>query len=449
MMTDPRTPPLVMIIDDDRVQRMSVQFVLNREGYRVEEAGDGKEALARLAELPVPDLILLDVILPELDGFEVCRELRKMPLLAEVPVLMITSLDGVATIDHAFQNGATDFISKPIEWPIFRQRVRRLAHVGHVRQALESTQARERTILDHIGDGVIVADAFGKVVKLNRAAAELFGVVPAAAVGLPIWHFFAEPLPISAALDELITTRARRSNSVEVPVEVSIRDVPHWTGDFRVAVVRDISPRLEAEKRLGDIDKVETRARLLGAVLRDLTEKLTAVFGHGRSADEALAQAVTAAHECQSLVARLRSDAGDEISRPVAELSRLDGLAILVVDDEESVINMARAMLQSLGAEVLASARSHDALEIVRAAPRTVDVLVVNLNMPHLNGEQLIRAIRQFSPDLPAVVLCSQDPGDHAAGLRKLGGTIIVRKPFTRDELARAVRTSADRRPFA
>ena len=82
----------ILIVDDDPNVRYILEGLLLREGYHLEFACGGQEALEK-AQVLIPSLILLDVMLPEIDGFEVCRKLRAMPLLAEVPIIIITSLE--------------------------------------------------------------------------------------------------------------------------------------------------------------------------------------------------------------------------------------------------------------------------------------------------------------------------------------------------------------------
>ena len=112
----------VLVVDDDPVTRRLIRATLAPVGFEVIEAGDGEQALAVLRER-LPDLVLMDVSMPVMDGFSACAELRKLPRGDRVPVVMITGLDDVQSIERAFEVGATDFITKPINWPILAHRV--------------------------------------------------------------------------------------------------------------------------------------------------------------------------------------------------------------------------------------------------------------------------------------------------------------------------------------
>lgn len=115
--------PLALVIDDDETMRLLARAVLEQSGVRVIEAESGMSGLAAFS-CDTPDIVLLDVQMPDKDGFAVCSELRAMPTGLHVPILMMTGLNDVESIDHAYQSGATDFIQKPINWPILGHRVR-------------------------------------------------------------------------------------------------------------------------------------------------------------------------------------------------------------------------------------------------------------------------------------------------------------------------------------
>jgi diguanylate cyclase (GGDEF)-like protein len=117
--------PLILIADDDKATRVLLRRVMEREGYRVVAAETGAEAV-RLCQSVAADLILLDYIMPELDGVEACAQIRALDRYKATPVLMITSLDDDASIHRALVCGASDYVTKPILLPVLRQRVRHL-----------------------------------------------------------------------------------------------------------------------------------------------------------------------------------------------------------------------------------------------------------------------------------------------------------------------------------
>ena len=115
--------PTVLIADDDPVSRKILDALFSNEGYELTFATDGLDALAQ-ASAVLPDVILLDVMMPGLNGFEVCRRLRADERLAEVPVLMVTSLQQPDSRIAGIEAGADEFISKPFDPIELRTRVR-------------------------------------------------------------------------------------------------------------------------------------------------------------------------------------------------------------------------------------------------------------------------------------------------------------------------------------
>lgn len=113
---------LILVIDDEPTQRILSREALEQRGYRVEDAESGEAGLQMARELR-PALILLDVMMPGMDGFEVCRRIRQDPVLHRTPVVIVTALEDLESIEIGFQAGATDFIAKPIIWPLLGYRL--------------------------------------------------------------------------------------------------------------------------------------------------------------------------------------------------------------------------------------------------------------------------------------------------------------------------------------
>ncbi|MEZ0395987.1 MAG: response regulator [Anaerolineales bacterium] len=128
--------PVLLLIDDDPVARQTLTALLVGAGYRIEEAGSGREGL-RKASLLHPEVILLDIMMPGMDGYEVCRRLRNDPELAEVPIIMITALDDRESRLRGLEAGADDFLSKPFDSLELETRLRSLQRVARYRHLLE------------------------------------------------------------------------------------------------------------------------------------------------------------------------------------------------------------------------------------------------------------------------------------------------------------------------
>lgn len=125
-MTEFESPtPVVLIVDDDRSTRGLLNLAMSAEGYRVVEAKDGEQGLTEF-RISQPDIVLMDAMMPGMDGFTCCQQLRQLPGGDRVPLLILTVLDDQDSVDRAFAAGATEYITKPIHWPVLSERVRRL-----------------------------------------------------------------------------------------------------------------------------------------------------------------------------------------------------------------------------------------------------------------------------------------------------------------------------------
>ncbi|MDT8452294.1 MAG: response regulator [Gammaproteobacteria bacterium] len=130
----------VLIVDNDPVMRLLMRESLAQDSYIIEEAADGYEALKAIAQQP-PDVVLLDVRMPEMNGYEVCAEIRKNHDDSGIAIIMVTGLDDSDSIAKAFRLGGTDFINKPINWSVFPYRVQ---YVLRAKTAFSKLKRREK-----------------------------------------------------------------------------------------------------------------------------------------------------------------------------------------------------------------------------------------------------------------------------------------------------------------
>lgn len=131
----------VLVVDDDPVLRLLASRCLTAMGLAVEQAEDGPSAITAVARA-VPQLVLLDVEMPGLDGFQTCAELRRQLPQRELAILIATGHTDKATIDRAFEVGATDFVSKPLDWPLLQHRVRFLLRAHDAFAELSESEHR-------------------------------------------------------------------------------------------------------------------------------------------------------------------------------------------------------------------------------------------------------------------------------------------------------------------
>lgn len=128
--------PKILIVDDEPAGRETLEALLFSQGYELSFAVDGYEALEQAMSL-TPDLILLDIMMPGKDGFEVCEDIRAHPLISEVPIIMVTALDDYESRLRGIDAGADDFITKPFDRMELRTRIRTITRLNRYRHLME------------------------------------------------------------------------------------------------------------------------------------------------------------------------------------------------------------------------------------------------------------------------------------------------------------------------
>jgi putative two-component system response regulator len=133
-------PEKILIVDDETGARAALEFLLRREGFEVRDAADGPAAIQECATFR-PDLILLDIVMPGMDGFEVCRRIKATPETRLTPVVLITGLTGTEDRIMGINAGADDFLSKPIDLNELLARTRSLLRLKQYTDELENAEA--------------------------------------------------------------------------------------------------------------------------------------------------------------------------------------------------------------------------------------------------------------------------------------------------------------------
>jgi phosphoserine phosphatase RsbU/P len=197
-MNDTATPPAltvtpsVLVVDDTADNRRLIAGILRSEGYALRFASDGEQAL-READAAPPDLVLLDVVMPGLDGFEICRRLKERPATAEVPVIFLTGLDDSADKVRGLRLGAVDWVAKPFDPAEMRARVRNQVRLRQLQRSLRQANAELQARQDLLQQDLLAAADIQRALLPRSApvcpAFELaWRFVPCEAVGGDIFH---------------------------------------------------------------------------------------------------------------------------------------------------------------------------------------------------------------------------------------------------------------------
>lgn len=252
--------PVVLVVDDDPTMRYLARATLEQEGCLVQDAESGAVALSLLHKIR-PDLILLDVIMPEIDGFTFCERLRAMPDMERIPVLMMTGLEDTDAIRRAYLVGATDFITKPINWLALGYHVHYILRASKTLDELIKSESKNAALLNAMPDtmlrvskdGTVLefrgsSDAIPPVPSTGREGDKVYELMPAQAAG-QVMHYVREVL---------------RTGEMHVfECEQFVKGTPfQWearivkSGDFETLVIlRNITERKLTEKALKESEE--------------------------------------------------------------------------------------------------------------------------------------------------------------------------------------------------
>jgi diguanylate cyclase (GGDEF)-like protein/PAS domain S-box-containing protein len=251
--------PLILVIEDTLVDQHLLAIALGQE-FSVEFASSGLDGIA-MAAASRPDLILLDVLMPGVDGFETCRRLRADPLMCAIPIIFVTADRDASNEVKGLALGASDYIHKPIHHAVTRQRIRNLLERESLRKQLETERQRLNALVNTIPDLLFEVDRQGTYLGVWAQREELLVQQKELLLG----HTVGEMMPPDAAsiCMAAIGDADRHGHSYGRRIRLSINDKANWfelsvskeaeteQGLTRFVVLsRDITEREEAEERI-------------------------------------------------------------------------------------------------------------------------------------------------------------------------------------------------------
>ncbi|MBL8486344.1 MAG: EAL domain-containing protein [Rhodocyclaceae bacterium] len=316
----------ILVADDEATARLLLKAALEKAGYEVALAADGEEALRSFRAEPA-DMVMLDVEMPGLNGYQVCDRLR-FEAGDELPIVMVTGMDDMASIERAFEAGATDFIAKPINWALIGHRVRYLFRGCQVLQDLHAANRRHMAILDAIPDSLLRLAPDGRVLDARLAAGDqdrrAFLPVPGNLLG--------ESLP-QAVADRLLAA-VGQACAAGAPVSVTY-DLAGPDGQERhyearlagigdreaLCLLRDITKRKEAERRVYRLAYFDTLTGLPNR--QSFAERLERETRRARRLNEKLAVLFLDLDGFKTVNDTLGHGAGDLLLRWTADRLRL------------------------------------------------------------------------------------------------------------------------------
>ena len=169
-----RREAAILIVDDAPANLELLRKLMTEQGYQTYVAPSGERALA-IAQRAQPDLILLDVMMPDMDGFETCRHLKQNPLTQRIPVIFMSARTDTDDVVAGFDIGAVDYIAKPLRMAEVCARVRAQLQIRSNSETQEEQAERLRTIVNHMAEGLLIIEADGRIQYTNPACDHYLG----------------------------------------------------------------------------------------------------------------------------------------------------------------------------------------------------------------------------------------------------------------------------------
>ncbi len=301
----------ILAADDTPANLHLLGKILKQEGYDVRLVPKGALALSSAAAEP-PDLILLDIKMPDMSGHDVCGRLKADPRTRNIPVIFISALHDAPDKVEAFSAGGVDYITKPFQAPEVLARVRthlnlrslqdrlerrnaeltnvnarlldEIAERRRTETALRESEERFRTIVEHGADPILVYDETGDILTVNRAACQSLGYSREALLAMNVSAVAPDMARRSADADQawpaMTETACIRRDGAEIPAEARLVPIRYDGKTAMAAFIRDIHARKIMEEERLRMKKLESLAVLTGGIAHDFNNMLFITLGN-------------------------------------------------------------------------------------------------------------------------------------------------------------------------
>ncbi len=291
---------IILIVDDTETGREILEALLQSSTYQLAFASNGPEALLKAEEL-TPDLILLDVMMPGMDGFEVCRRLRSNPRLAEIPIILVTALDDRQSRLQGIEAGADDFVTKPFDHAELRARVRTITRLNRYRRLLDE-RARFEWVVEQAEDGYVLLSQQNEMLYANERARWLLGLPPKAVLPTMsdfLMHleqgFRPEPVDVWRKLlqsniqpaSPIYLIRPETANAQALWLEVTLLNQVEGDSLQRLLHLRDVTSQMSTQRDIWTfhsmvMHKLNTPLHAISGGLQLLTPDMVETLTRGQ-----------------------------------------------------------------------------------------------------------------------------------------------------------------------
>lgn len=261
-----QTPLKVLVVDDTATNRQILQVFLRKLGMEVVLAEDGAQGVAAY-ESEAPDIVIMDVMMPVMDGYEATRRIKALAGERWIPVLFVSAMDGEENMVAGLDAGGDDYLQKPVNFVVLDAKLRSLTRALAMQRSLDDERQRASAISDNLVDGVITIDDSGLIQSCNPAVENMFGYAQDEMLGQNVSMLMPEPY--RSEHDGYLTRyvkggqprilgvgqrelRGRRKDGATFPLDLGVSEMRVAGKRQFVGVVHDASERVAVETRLRD-----------------------------------------------------------------------------------------------------------------------------------------------------------------------------------------------------
>lgn len=402
---------IVLIVDDEPLGRTALQSLLFKEGYRLEFAVDGPSALKAAAEF-TPDLILLDVMMPGMDGYEVCRKLRDNPHLAEIPVLLVTALDDPQSRLSGIEAGADDFITKPYDRVELRARIRTILRLNRFRRLVGERQ-KYQILFENSPCGLLIVDGTGQVLESNSIAKKLLENLldPNAHTQNLIRAInrqdetrirgLFESAKTTPMVSSEFLTRGLKGGLVWIELTVSL--CPPYGQDACQVAIRDRTSERTLEAELRQSQKLESIGHLAGGIAKEFQNLLATINDSAQMALAILPEGESVRNDIHKI-----HEAGEKaatLTRQLLVFSHKQSQAFTEVNLNQTLAETEQMLRPILGSGINLQIQPDPNLSKIRGDRIQIEQILVNLALNSRdalpNGGSLTMETMDYQEEAP------------------------------------------------
>ena len=416
---------VVLIVDDIPENLELLSGLLVDNGFKVRAAIDGKSAV-KAVQTKLPDLILLDIQMPDMDGYEVCRILRSSPKTADIPIIFISGLEEADFKVKAFEAGGVDYITKPFQVEEVIARVRTHLALQKLKNNLEemvehrtSEIKRLAFAFEQIVEGVIITDPGGMIEYTNPAFENITGYSNTEVVGKTsailqsrkhgeelhqnLWKTILDGETWSGRMKD------KTKDGSFVTLDVTIAPIYNDNTEILgyVSITRDVTEQMKVERMLRQAQKMEAIGTLAGGIAHDFNNILSVILGYS---EMGLDEDETDLSEIKDYMLQVYDSANrakDLVSQILA-FSRQTELVKKSVKMIPLVKEVAKFLKASLPSTININLKFNTNKDIIQADPTQIHQVLMNLctNASHAmneKGGELLIAVDKVIPDLEMI----------------------------------------------